>query len=151
MRAIQGRNQWLLLLAIVAAGLLATVAGLWCFRWPMSRITFEVYNQIELGMTESEINAVIGAAGSDYWKPATSYFSDLARESEISSGRCYGRTWYGRECTIDVMFEKSTGKSCGMCWEGGARATPVERRFKAWKTWGLGKVGISVPESEFDF
>lgn len=108
------RRRWLFLPG-GACGLLAVVA-LW-FGWSNSKISLSHFDAIEPGMTQAEVEAVLGG-------PARAEFEGLLvvrRNGHKSNGPWRGlgepvkeaefcQEWRGREAIIYVVFDKASGR-----------------------------------------
>ncbi len=104
----------------------------------LTQLNHSMHKQIKMGMSEDEVNRLIGAKGFVYWnrwRPQMSGGTRLMDEG-LKSGQLYGRTWYGRTCTVDVIFSPTEGvKSIGSTWPG--RGTPLAEHVKKWQYWLL--------------
>jgi hypothetical protein len=88
------RRRWLLV-GLVAVALLGCGLFVWVV-YPKHRINRDSFEQIRSGMTEAEVEAVLGAAAGDYrTTPTLEYFSTRLMPD---------RQWSCNECRVGVWL-----------------------------------------------
>jgi len=97
----------LLMLALVVC----LAAGFVVFLWvtaPGHHITFENLQQIQAGMTEQEVETILGAPAGDYSNGRTRMWGGVS----ISKG--VNKKWIADDCAIEVAFAPN-GRVGGLC------------------------------------
>jgi hypothetical protein len=127
------RLRWIFLtFAAIACALLG--AALWLFLQapPPPPINVEVYERIEKGMTQAEVEAAIGLPPGDYrTDPAgRRHFAELlpgkgARVVE----------WEADGCNIQVRVDERSGRVTSKIFGEGLRPPTLLERLRAWAGW----------------
>jgi hypothetical protein len=100
------RKRWLLMAGVVLAAFVAVLA-VRAYLGPGRWIDREHYNRIWKGMTQAEIEALLGAPPGHYNRATTSYQSrDLTPEEPAQARRAY---WVGDDGYIRVTFDPQAG------------------------------------------
>ena len=108
------RKRLLLILACFAAMLMAGYVTLRLTAPGRHQITEENCKAIQIGMTEEEVNAILGVESGDYSTGA--YKEDTAYKLLIRQGS--GKAWIADDAAIRVSFNEA-GKVAAICFTSG--------------------------------
>jgi hypothetical protein len=99
------RKLLLLFFGCLAAVLLA---GYWTLRLtaPWKGITIEKYEAIKVGMTEEEVEAILGTKGEVYPSSKRSGFYFATSGWRMSSD-CVGKEWVGKKIAVCCRFDEA--------------------------------------------
>lgn len=106
------KKRWLLRLGLFAG---LALFGFWFVQWliaPRYSISQQAFDQIQIGMTEDEVRAIIGIAPGNYSGPAVDREGFLLRERMkgfpfFASGiGCSCKEWFCDRGAIQIAFDK---------------------------------------------
>lgn len=92
------RNRVLLWAGLLVALAGAVLVGVWLARAPAHRITFENLKEIRAGLTEQEVETILGAPAGDYSNGRTRMWGG------VSIPRGVNKSWIADDCAIEVAF-----------------------------------------------
>ena len=118
--------------------------------WPRDRITAESWKQIQIGMSEKEVEGILGGPGTDYVKWLKEYEAWLKTEQneplvpngirfDESNGVQWNpekhKLWFGRRGSIEIQFDDE-GIVRGKIFEGLRPTDPsFFDRLRDWLGW----------------
>jgi hypothetical protein len=105
---LRQRRFWVAALIIAFVLIMCQVAS-WCK--PSGRMTPRAAATIRAGMTEKEVEQILGGPPGDYRTRTAIYGGLMAIPAGVLENaeqkRTYGRTWTGNEVQVDVLFDQS--------------------------------------------
>ena len=130
--SMKRKLKWLAI--VLAVSLLGFGAAL--FLWPRVRITAESYNMIEIGMTEKEVEGILGGPG----KSELLNMKNVAKEKglpiiEMFQGQIpKPKIWKGRRGIVQIQLDEESRVSGKSFLGFGERSSFIDR-LRDWLGW----------------